>query len=77
MIVKVTCLKNKHTVLYTNCSEIEQGEFWDDDAERFCIGHRLYLSDGETATFRNGFLIEMYMSEWEYNNGIRRLKIVV
>ncbi len=77
MIVKVTCLKNKHEVVYTDCKEIEKGIFYDDDLDCFAIGHRLHLANGETATFRKGFLIEMYSNKWEYDNGILRLKIVV
>ena len=62
MLVRVTCMKNNHRVIYNNCTEIEHGAFWDDDT---------------TATFRNGFLIEVYANEWEYNNGYRRIKICV
>lgn len=77
MIVKVTCLKNKYVVIYPDCMEIERGAFYDEDLDCFVIGHKLYLSNNETATFRNGFLIEMYANQWEYDNGIRRLKIKV
>lgn len=77
MVVRVTCMKNNHRVVYDNCTEIEHGAFWDDDTEMYCIGYRLYLDDDTTATFRNGFLIEVYANEWEYNNGYRRIKICV
>lgn len=77
MIVTVKCLKNNHIAIYFDVEKIEQGMFWDDDLGTNIIGHRLYLPEHETATFRNGFLIEMYMTEWDYINGVRRLKIVV
>lgn len=75
MIVRVTCMKNNHRVIYDNCTEIEISEFMDDDTEMYCIGYRLHLDDDRTVNFRNGFLIEVYANEWEYNNGYCRCTI--
>lgn len=36
-----------------------KGIFWDDDLEVNIIGVRLTFRDGTTATFRDGFKIEM------------------
>lgn len=77
MVVKVTCLKNKHVVVYHDCERIEKGMFWDDDLECLIAAHKLFLANDETATFRNGFRIEMYCNEWEYENEFSRLNIVV
>lgn len=57
--VTVTCLANGYKHHYDDCVSITQGIFWDDDLEVNIIGMRLTFKDGTTATFRDGFKIEM------------------
>lgn len=57
--VTVKCIANGYTHIYDDCVSITQGIFWDDDLETHIIGMRLTFKDGTTATFRDGFKIEM------------------
>lgn len=77
MIVKVKCLKNGYECTYLNVTKIENGTFYDDETESFSIGYRLYFKTGETATFRNGFIITVYANEWECDNDYSRIRITI
>lgn len=77
MIVKVKCVKNGYECIYTCVTKIENGTFYDDETNSFSIGYRLYFSTGETATFRNGFIITVYANNWEFDNDFSRIRITI
>ena len=56
--VTVKCIANGYTRIYDDCVSITQG-ILRDDLEMDIIGMRLTFKDGTTATFRDGFKIEI------------------